>query len=466
MRNKWFIKQLLSCVVFPACMFFLAVLILGFTVSGFAKMYEEPKSFSLKDQSMEQVQLKILPKVDVEPLLAEDRARGKDPEHPGPYRFAVAIDVAFTLDNSGTWRTLADGRLWRLRIQSEGAKSLNLGITRFDMPKGAKLWIYDPGHTHVEGPYTSRHRSHRGSLWTPIIEGDEIVVEVFVPAGVSQPSVEIGKVNHGYRGFEKAGFYGSEGTCNNDVICPEGDPWRDQIRAVGLYHGVGIWYCTGTLLNNTALPRKPYFLSANHCGVSSNNDDSVVVYWNYQSANCNVPFNVPSRFTGSLTDNQTGAIFRASYAPSDFVLFELKTKPDPSFNVFYAGWDVGITKPPPPSTVGIHHPAADVKAISFSNSAPQITSHVTDPPRKFHWRVVWDSGVTEMGSSGSCLFDANTKRCIGQLHGGGSSCQDTNSPDYYGRLSVSWIGGGTRATRLKNWLDSGNTGILFLNGHR
>jgi len=86
-------------------------------------MYEEPKSFSLQDKSQEQVERKILPKVDTERLLAEDLAIGKDPEHPGPHRFAVSAIVAYTLNNSGTWQTLADGRLWRLLIQSLGIKN-------------------------------------------------------------------------------------------------------------------------------------------------------------------------------------------------------------------------------------------------------------------------------------------------------------------------------------------------------
>jgi hypothetical protein len=200
MRNKWLVKGFLGRTLM-ARELFPAVLVLVLAISGFAKLYEEPRSYSLKDTSQEQVERKILPKIDTERLLAEDRARGKDPQHPAPHSFAVAADVAFTLDNSGTWQTLADGRLWRLRIQSPGAKNLNLGITRFDMPDGAKLWIYDPAHTHGEGPYTARNRSHLGSLWTPIIQGDEIVVEVFVPTGVAQPVIEIGKVNQGYRGF-------------------------------------------------------------------------------------------------------------------------------------------------------------------------------------------------------------------------------------------------------------------------
>ena len=44
----------------------LALAIAVFAVPGFAKLYEEPKSFSLKDKSQEQVERKILPKIDTE----------------------------------------------------------------------------------------------------------------------------------------------------------------------------------------------------------------------------------------------------------------------------------------------------------------------------------------------------------------------------------------------------------------
>jgi lysyl endopeptidase len=36
--------------------------------------------------------------------------------------------------------------------------------------------------------------------------------------------------------------------------------------------------------------------------------------------------------------------------------------------------------------------------------------------------------------------------------------------DYYGRVSVSWTGGGSNSTRLSNWLDAGNTGATTLDG--
>lgn len=465
MRDKWIVKNLARVLVMLPRVLVFALPALLVPVAGQAKMYEAPTSFSLKDKSQERVQLKVLPKLDTARLLAEDQGAGKNSPNPVPARFAVEASVSYTLSNSGTWQTVPGGRVWRLRIQSPGAKSLNLGITRYDMPEGAKLWVYDPGRKHVEGPYTSANRSHLGSLWTPIIEGEEIDVEVFVPTGVAQPTLEIGKAGQGYRALSgsllKGGFGGTEGTCNNDVICPAGDPWRKQIRAVGVYTfnvGANGFVCTGTMLNDTAVDFTPYFLTANHCTVDGTNDATVVVYWNFELATCG------THGPGSTADNQTGSIFHAASAPSDFRLLELSAKPDPTYNIYYAGWDVTGTIPP--STVGIHHPSGDVKAISLSNTPPDTTAYnsPTHDPAGNHWRVLWDSGVTEPGSSGSCLFETVNNRCIGQLHGGPSMCGGADLHDYYGRLSVSWAGGGTAATRLQDWLDPVPTGATSLDG--
>lgn len=454
-----------GCKALLVRVLFLAALILAPAASAFARMEEEPRSFSLAGETkrLEQVQLKTLPRVDTELLLAQDQKRRKELQRPEPLRFAVAADVTFTLKNSGTWQKVDDGRLWRLRIHSPGAVSHNLGITRYDMPRGAKLWIYDPGHEHVEGPYMARHRSQHGSLWTPVIAGEEIVVEVFVPTGVRKPNLEIRKANQGYRSFDRRDKMipgqGTAGSCENDVICPVGAPWADQIRAVGAYTLNGTATCTGTLLNNTAQDGTPYFLSAYHCNVTAANASTVVVYWNYESPVCG------AQGPGSTADNQSGAILRARYAPTDFLLLELSSVPPASYNVYYSGWDASGAAPP--STVAIHHPQVDVKSISFSNSTPpsSVWGGSTSVSGN-HWRPSWDSGVTEPGSSGSCLFSTATKRCIGQLHGGASYCgaPSTSLWDDYGKLSVSWNGGGTAATRLKDWLDPLNSGVTGMDG--
>jgi hypothetical protein len=422
---------------------------------------EQPRSFTIEPVEQLQMDRREMPYMDNERLLATARASdARRAEDPAPRRFAEPIDATLNLQNSGTWEVLADGsRLWRLRIYSAGATSLNLGLTTFELPPGAKLWLYGPDREIVQGPFTREDRSRKGRLWTPIVRGDEVIVELHVPAVVdTEPAIEIGKVNHAFRDFVKSGA-DKQGSCNNDVICPEGDPWRDQIRSVGMYSLNGADACSGQLVNNTDVDFTPYFLTANHCGITTGNDDTMVVYWNYESVNCG------DLSGGDLTDNQMGAILRASYAPSDFALVELDDDPAPASNVYFTGWDAtpGVT---PGSAVAIHHPSTDEKAISFENQALTSTNYLSNTVNAGanHWRVIdWDDGTTEPGSSGSCLWNPANKRCVGQLHGGYAACGN-NESDWYGKLSVSWEGGGTDSTRLRNWLNPANDGTLSMHG--
>ena len=439
------------------------VLILAFATAGVAKMFEEPRSFRLQDKSVARIERKVLPRVDVARLRAEEaRKQEKNQERPQPYRFAVTQDVSFTTSNSGTWETLPDGRLWRLRIHSPGATSHNLAISKFDLPEGAKLWIYDPERKRVDGAYTARNRNRRGSLWTPVILGDEIVIEIFVPKGLTQPEIVIGRVNQGFRGFVKDDLPdgGTPGDCEIDVICPESAGyWDEPIRSVGVYTLNGTATCTGTLVNNTAIDFRPFFLTANHCGIDTGDDHTVVVYWNFQAPVCD------THTGGSIAENQTGSTLRASNAATDFALIELDQKPrDLGYNVWYAGWDATGTTPA--STIGVHHPRCGVKSISFSTPSTWATNND-------FWRSDWtvpatrtEAAVTEPGSSGSGLFDAATRRIIGQLYGGPSFCGASAADlwDRYGKFNVSWTGGGTNSTRLSNWLDPGPTGATTLHG--
>lgn len=424
---------------------------------GVAKTGEAPESFKMQDRWLEHVDRRVVQQIDRAKLLDEDRLYVKaQNRQPSPERFATEERVTLTPNNAGTWHDVAGGRLWRLRVHAPEALSLNLAFTQFDLPEGAKLWVYDAAGRRVEGAYTAHDRSHHGRLWTPIIEGDELIVELFVPAGAGPAGVTIGGINKGYRGLDKLA---KAGTCNNDVVCPEGNAWRDQIRSVARYTINGQFVCTGQLMNNTAQNGTPYFLSADHCGVNVNNDDTLVFYWNFQASTCG------AQSGGSLAQNQSGATLRANSSASDFVLVQLARQPDAAFSVFYAGWDARGTAPA--ASVSIHHPSGDEKSISFNNNAVTSTtsgSNAVNASANF-WRVdAWEDGTTEGGSSGACLWDATSKRCVGQLFGGTASCTLPADPDWFGKLSASWTGGGTAATRLRDWLDPGNTGSLAVDG--
>lgn len=413
-----------------------------------------PASFSAPVPGLDAVPVAFM--LPVDPGVLEAVHAGELPAKARPngaWRFAEPLDVYLDLGNAGAWESLADGsRLWRARIASPGATSLNLGLSRFDVPAGARLWLYDDAGEVVQGPYTRADRTPEGGLWTALVPADEIVVELLLPPGAGAADLAIHRVNHGFRGFERPARPGEvatkQGRCQNDVVCSEADPWRRQVRAVAWYTLEGYGTCTGTLVNNTAEDGRPFFLSAEHCGVTAGNASTLVVYWNYESPRC-------GRLAGgSLSDNQSGATFRASYRPSDFVLVELRQKPKAAFNVYYAGWNA--VDQAPARAVGIHHPNLDEKAISFSHRRLR-------PDGRTHWEIVWNDGTTEPGSSGSCIFDPQGY-CVGTLTGGDSFCWDPQAPDYYGRFSVHWSGGGNQRSGLRPWLDPRGTGKRKLAG--
>ena len=385
-----------------------------------------------------------LPAVDRDAARREDQDRAQQDLPP---RFALPQVVDLDPATSGTWETLADGEtlLWRLRALAPGALSLNLGLDRFHLPKGARLVLYPANGRETVRAFTEFDDRDDDQLWTPVVLGDDLVIELTVPADArDEVRLHVARVNAGYRFFGEAPD--KAGACNVDVVCPEGDAWRDEIDANAVYTVNGTWTCSGSLVNNTAQDGTPYFLTANHCGLNAGNTGSLVVYWNFQSPTCG------QHGGGSLTDFQSGAIFRASSAASDFCLVELEEMPAPASHVTYAGWDRSSADAL--QAVAIHHPSTDEKSISFEYQPTTTTTYLNTavPGNGTHIRIAdWDLGTTEPGSSGSPLYDQN-HHVVGQLHGGYAACGNDLS-DWYGRFSVSWAGGGANNNRLSNWLD-------------
>lgn len=160
---------------------------------------QAPASLALADKSLAGVQRRELQAIDRQSLVAKEREAASAAQRPGPTRFAVGEDVSINLENAGTWQDVPGGRLWRLVLRAPQALSVNLLLSRFDMPEGAKLWLYDPSYQRIAGPYTARDRSPRGRLATALIESEEVVVELFAPAGAPLPAMEISSVNKGFR---------------------------------------------------------------------------------------------------------------------------------------------------------------------------------------------------------------------------------------------------------------------------
>lgn len=409
----------------------------------------------------------VLPSPDLAKLQTEDaKTIG------GAYRYGIGIPVAgIRLGDRGVgrWSDVGNGmRRWQLELVSPAAKSIDLHFSTLRLPAGATLLLRGEG----EGNQRTIDASMLGgdAFWSPYVAGERVTLELTVPKSQRRAvALELGSVTHGYRGlFDSANAGEKSGSCNVDAACSAGNTWQDQMSSVGQYtfsKSGSSYVCTGTLLANTSSSRTPYFLTANHCVSTQTVASSVVVYWNYQSTTCRAPGSSASGTAlakSIASHSQSGSTLRATHAASDFALLQLSSSAPTAASPFYSGWSRSTTAPS--SARGIHHPAGHEKRFSSDNNALTVSGY-GGGSGSTHWRVgAWESGTTEGGSSGSGLWDQN-KRLVGQLHGGSAACGNTLS-DYYGRLSASWTGGGTSATRLSNWLDPGNTGATAINGYR
>lgn len=457
--------------------FILTVLFLLATSVLVAQSGNKPQPFSFGKKGISQaIDVNIMPNTDNEMLIKEDAERQ---DKSLPFRVGIGHSVAKTLDNSGRKDILDDGSiLWRAKFVSENAIMTYLVFDKFNIPEEAQLFIYSPDQTQVFGPYTNDDVQNVGKLVTDDIIGDEVIVEYYEPAAASfKGEFQIAAVMHVYRDFlhtrslEKGPHGDAEGTCHINVACPEANPWRDPIKSVvciGITAyvpsegGWGGYLCSGAMVNNVRQDKTPYVLSAEHCVAA--NDQTHKFYFNYQLYECNGT----DGFSGYVANG--GEIIARSGAvntneKSDFLLLKI-TRNLNSFawhdSIVFAGWDrsgaasVGA---------GIHHPGGDWKKISFPSSVSTITSgNMAQKYFKVLWKTNPNKGVTEQGSSGSPLFNAN-QRIIGTLTSGSSSCNYVYGSDNYGRMYYHWNNNNApnATNRLQPWLDPDNTGAVTLN---
>ncbi|MFM1874407.1 MAG: hypothetical protein RL266_144 [Bacteroidota bacterium] len=410
--------------------------------------------------TLAEIEFERLPALDLEAIAVEDAENDQYKEF--GFRFGIERSANLSIQNSGTW-TLEDGKhVWRLGIHAPEAKAVSFVFTEYDLPKSAKLFIYDQEQTHFIGSFNYTNKQANGMLATSLVYGERVIIELSVSEDESITGIDlkVGEIVHAYRGidskFEEVkygrGPFGTSGSCNINVNCPEGDDWQVEKKSVALIASGGNAICSGALINNTANDGHPYFLTANHClgGVGN-----WVFYFNHESSGCNGS-------TGPTNQSVSGASIVASNAASDFGLLEINNgNAIPSnFNAEWAGWDNSDSESAVTAATGIHHPSGDVKKISHDMDGPY---HDNQGGAAVWYIDEWEDGTTEGGSSGSPLFNQD-HRIIGQLYGGAASCQNQGGADWYGRLGVSWNGNNS-SSRLRDWLDPQNSGVTTLDGY-
>ena len=336
----------------------------------------------------------------------------------------------------GKWSELPDGRaVFQAALRSPGATGLRLEFVNFAAGVG-RVWLY-PGDetnpTQPVGPYEGGENT-----WSGLVEGESVVLEFEVAAGAPRMlPFQLGRFSHISANVGTAGATRAAAlSCNLDVTCyPE---WAEKARGVARYlfetNGGGA-LCSGALVNTRNNSGIPYFLTADHCISNDTEARSVQAFWFYQSSVCN---GAPRSLRDVPTTSGATYLAGGSMEQGDFTLLRLTgTLPN---GVTFAGW-MPEELPMGTAVTGIHHPTGDYKRISFGNRAEPIPTRGRPEP-KFH-TIVWRTGVTEGGSSGSPIF-TNEGLIVGMLSGGPkppagkTECDLTPAYDFYGRFSTAY----------------------------
>ena len=274
--------------------------------------------------------------------------------HPMVFQFGNEYDVDINVLNMATLIEDGENLTYFLGVQSRDAYAIGFNFNEFILTENSELYFYDEDQTMFLGSFNHLNNKSTLDLTTSVIKSDRVIIELHVPLDEAENiRLNINTIIHdftdikNYHGFSDI----DREDCNTNVICEEGDDWRDQIDGV-IRVTMGGGLCSASIVNNTANDRTPYVLFADHClGGSAS---GYVFDFNYQSSTCNGT-------SGSLNQSVSGSVLLASAdinSGPDFALLEMTSDIPDSYNPFYVGWSrVGLA---PSEAVGIHHPGADI----------------------------------------------------------------------------------------------------------
>lgn len=323
--------------------------------------------------------------------------------------------------------TDSGARVWNVVLASPGSASLRARLRGAWGHDGLELRVYDPASGSAFGPYARPQLDENGDWWTPMVFGEAIGLEFHQPYdGEDGPPPRLPELSGVAKHWNDQGG-GAEGgpTCGHlDLLCSPA--WLTEGAAVCRYSYMEAgdsWVCTGALLNRSPSDLSPLLLTADHCIDNQAIANTVTCFWFYQNDACDAsPPAEPNTFPQT-----EGALVLKTRNNSDVSLLGLV---EPPVGNVWLGWNAGGWALQSDAN-GIHHPAGSHKRISFGDVTAalfviygQNDAHV--------WRVDWDSGSTEGGSSGSPIMD-DSGIVRGQLKGG----PDCNTGDY-GRFGVSY----------------------------
>lgn len=374
------------------------------------------------------------------------------------------------------WQALPDGgQVAALTFRSDGAAGLRLALAVQALPPGATLSVHASAagvsgqrgraaHAlnlrEIEDTVARNLRSGVGgpgadTYSTPTLSGEEVTLQIELPAGVDPASVSIAvpRLTHlwwTHAAVTKAADLvtaKSADVCHVDATCES--RYAAEARAVArleVVSGGTAYLCTGTLMADVSATGTPYFLTAHHCVSNQVEASTVETYWFYRAASCG------SSLLDPAATYLTGGATLLHAAESSDVSF-LRLSGSPPVGAVHAGSIVSL---PALDTalVGLHHPAGDLLKVSEGSLSGYGSCQGTLCGANNHVDgnflvLQWSRGTTEQGSSGSGVFAAVGSRryLVGHLYAGSASCSDPSAKDFYGRFDRAF-------PSLRPWLGS------------
>ncbi len=369
--------------------------------------------------------------------LEAPRARG------GPARIGLhrALPARFQGDLARRfeWTAVAGGGVVAsLTVASPGAAAIRVALLAQLPPRG-EIRFFRPAEPErafrvtAAGDFHIRPDGAMEPLWSPVIQGDAIGIEVMLPsrAAIAGFSLRLPKVSHRHaRGLGSPPPPAAQCRGQLDVQCrisriPDG--LQDAVVRIEFEQDGRSGLCSATLLNNQLEDFAPYLLTANHCVSTPAAARSIIATWFFERPSCNstAPAERGVTTTGS-------AQLLATSVDQDATLLRLGHRVP--IRATYSGWSSAPLSHRT-AVFGIHHPRGDYKKYSAGATTGNINAELSDaaPPQVTlnAIEVEWVEGLTETGSSGSALFEGD--RLVGVLSGGGE--EQCGGGDVYGNFA-------------------------------
>ena len=382
-------------------------------------------------------------KTDIQKIINNDL-------HPMVVKYANQYEVDINFPKEANKKIGEFETTFILGLESTDAKALAFEFDEFNLTKNSKMYIYDEDQSMFIGSFNSKNNNISRTLSTAVVKSDRVIIELTIPNNeIIDLKLNISTVTHDFLDLMNFHFedHNTREDCNDNVACSSANDWDDQVDAVVLITSSG-GSCSAAIVNNTEFDKTPYILYAAHC----NSGGSSTVYFNYQSSSCSG--SSPGNYN-TMSGTQNLAI--GSFSNNDYALIRLNNNIPDSYGAYYAGWNKSSSSPGN-NVVGIHHPDAGIKKISYDANGMSSSGN--------WWDFRYGNGRVIPGSSGSPFFDSS-KRIRGM-----ASYIYTNycspSPDCYcaqtyyhgyAKVSSAW-------TYIDSYLDPNNSGVTFIDGTR